>query len=358
MTRHTRRRNARAFTLIELLVVVAVIAILIAVLLPALAGVRNAAQKVQSSSNLKQLAIYMDTYATDDDRAFYPHVVPVDYTRNTPRPLPAEIFDGNTSRNSTLQASYGGFAGLFNLRQNLPFNLEGTAIPDSASIFRQGVYDGGHYNTYDASSDSWGEPSQQRTWEDGTTTAFSEPLMAPYMPGPKDYQVLQSPADDTDGTSPDNDDNGSKAVRNAELPVTDINNQFDVRWNTISYLYVAGLKNNEGRTGFLADETNLNDIGGGQLANDRAGTLRTELQREEQGYAREDNHGTEGGHVAYTDGSVEFITDQTGAHDEIFGFTIDGQQVGGGINRRQISIQQPGGPPITGPRSQLTVSID
>lgn len=62
-----RRRGSRgfAFTLIELLVVILIIAILAALLLPALAKAKQAAQKTQCLSNMKQLQICWQLYADD-----------------------------------------------------------------------------------------------------------------------------------------------------------------------------------------------------------------------------------------------------------------------------------------------------
>ena len=70
-TRIGRPRQAcHGFTLIELLVVISIIAMLIALLLPALGSAREAARAVQCASNQKQLALSLISYTTDHEGWF------------------------------------------------------------------------------------------------------------------------------------------------------------------------------------------------------------------------------------------------------------------------------------------------
>jgi prepilin-type N-terminal cleavage/methylation domain-containing protein len=70
--RKWKAQTAKGFTLIELLVVIAIIAILAAILLPALARAKITALRSQDMNNMKQLATGMIAFCGDNNNTFPP----------------------------------------------------------------------------------------------------------------------------------------------------------------------------------------------------------------------------------------------------------------------------------------------
>jgi prepilin-type processing-associated H-X9-DG protein len=282
-----------------LLVVIAIIALLIGILIPALGKARTTARQLKCLAGIREMGTSMQFYA-NDNKSWFP-VKP---------PGPIGGFLG------TQAGSSGGLAGLFSLNQ-VGTKDAAASVPASESKLGWTGADPENDNDLLDAYAPWGGGSP-------ANSPLKTPVMRSYVSTlntltcPSDREDLYYGANWTSAQGYPTDANMLASMR--RLP-TVVSSEREATRTNISYLYIAGLKTDEPGIPYpppiFGDETNGPDNQtdawyGASVGPNGESVANAEMQaagvKNAGGYGRVDNHGDGGANFVYADGHGAFTT--------------------------------------------------